>query len=317
MWVRIPPGSLRIVKHVFVINPCAGQRDATDFIRCQVVELGAGYDCEFYVTKARGDATRYVREHCLESPNESFRFYACGGDGTINEVVSGVVGQPNAEMTCYASGSGNDYIKYYGDRKSFLDLRQLIDGEVKEVDVMRVNDHFSLNVCNFGFDAIVCKTMEQVRRKWLIGGRNAYTTGILKALFSGRRTQCKIVVDGKVVHDGEMLLCTLGNGRFVGGAYQCSPLSHNDDGLIEVCLFKPLSLFSFIRLIGSYRDGSFIHRPDIQDKMTYLQGRVIDIETPQAIDLCVDGEMLYGSRFHIEQMQRAVRFVVPKRINSR
>ena len=313
----------RKMKHVFVINPCAGKCDATDSIRRQVDELGTAFDCEIYVTKAPGDATRFVRQRCLEMPSESFRFYACGGDGTINEVVSGIVDLPNAEMTCYPSGSGNDYVKYFGTQADFLDLKSLANGTAKAVDVMRVvvektpgtmgdSTHYSLNICNFGFDAIVCKTMEQVRRKWLIGGRNAYTTGIVKSLLTGRRTQCRITVDGNVVHDGEMLLCTLGNGRYVGGAYQCSPLSQNDDGLVEVCLFKPLTLFRFIKLIGSYRDGTFIHRPDIQDKMTYLQGRVIDIDTPRPIDLCVDGEMLFGSRFHIEQLQRAIRFAVPQ-----
>lgn len=311
------------MKHVFVINPSAGKSDATESIQRQVVELGRDLDCEIYITRAPGDATSYVRHRCQESPSENFRFYACGGDGTINEVVTGIVDQPNAEMTCYPSGSGNDYVKYFGTQADFLDLKGLVNGTVKAVDVMRVivekadetksdNIRYSLNICNFGFDAIVCKTMEQVRRKWLVGGRNAYTTGIVKTLFTGRRTQCSVTVDGSVVHDGEMLLCTLGNGRYIGGAYQCSPLSQNDDGLVEVCLFKPLSLFNFIKLIKSYRDGTFIHRPDIQDKMTYLQGRVIDIEAPRPIDLCVDGEILFGSRFHIEQLRRAIRFVVPQ-----
>jgi diacylglycerol kinase (ATP) len=109
-----------------------------------------------------------------------------------------------------------------------------------------------------------------------------------------------------------MLLCTLGNGRYVGGAYQCSPLSQNDDGLIEVCFFKPMSIFNFARLIGSYRDGSFINRSDVKDKMTYLRGKTIDIESPSAIDLCIDGEIVNGSRFRVELLPRAVRFITPR-----
>ncbi|MBO7488656.1 MAG: YegS/Rv2252/BmrU family lipid kinase [Bacteroidales bacterium] len=303
------------MKHIFIVNPGAGRRDATQDIEKQIAELATNYDTELYVTLDAGDATRYVRQRCMEEPDELIRFYACGGDGTINEVVSGVVGQANAEMTCYPSGSGNDYVKYYGGREVFLDLKQLVEGEAKKVDIMKVNDRYALNICNFGFDAIVCKTMINVRRKPVIGGNNAYTTGILKALFTGRRTRCRITVDGKIVNDGEILLCTLGNGRYVGGAYQCSPLSHNDDGLIEVCFFKPLSIIRFAKLIGSYRDGSFIHRNDIKDKMTYLQGKIIDIESPKPIDICVDGEMMFGSSFHIEQLERAVRFVVPQSTN--
>ena len=298
--------------HIFIVNPGAGRRDATDEVRQQIAQLGDNYNTELYVTRSAGDATQYVRQRCQSNPDERFRFYACGGDGTINEVVSGIVGQPNAEMTCYPSGSGNDFVKYYGGSDAFLNIKRLAEGDVKEVDIMRVNDRYALNICNFGFDAIVCKTMINVRRKPIIGGHNAYTTGILKAIVTGRRTRCRIIVDGTTVNNGDILLCTLGNGRYVGGAYQCSPLSQNDDGLIEVCFFKPLSIIRFARLIGSYRDGSFIHRPDIKDKMTYLQGKVIDIETPKPIDLCVDGEMMYGNRFHIEQLPKAIRFIVPK-----
>ena len=300
------------MKHLFVVNPCAGPKDATEEVQCRVKELGDAIDATVYVTQSAGDATRYVRACCESYPEERLRFYACGGDGTLNEVVGGIVGHSNAEMTCLPIGSGNDYVKYYGGKEAFLDLKRLVEGTAHAVDVMRVGDRYALNICNFGFDAMVCKTMIQVRRKWLIGGRNAYTTGIVKALFKGRRTRCRITVDGQEVHDGDLLLCTLGNGRYVGGAYQCSPLSQNDDGLIEVCFFKPMSLVTFARLIGSYRDGTFIHRADIQDKMTYLRGRVVDIESPAPIDLCVDGEMLRDSRFHVEQLPQAVRFVVPK-----
>ena len=75
-----------------------------------------------------------------------------------------------------------------------------------------------------------------------------------------------------------------------------------------------MSILTFAKLIGSYRDGTFISRPDVQNKMTYLRGTTIDIESPEPIDLCVDGEMMHDSRFHIEQITTAVRFVVPNKI---
>lgn len=300
------------MKHVVIVNPKAGKSDVTEQARVLMADYEGKADCELYVTSAPYDAAEYVRRLCEEHPGEMYRFYACGGDGTLNEVVSGAVGHDNAEVGCLPMGSGNDYVKYYGGRERFLSPLSQLEGKVCPVDVMRVNDRYALNICNFGFDAVVCRTMGKVRRKPVIGGRNAYTTGIVKALFSGMRTRCRIAVDGKVVNDGDILLCTLGNGRYVGGAYQCSPLSINDDGLIEVCFFKPMSVLTFARLIGSYRDGTFIHRADVRDRMVYMRGRVVDIESPEPIDLCVDGEILNGSRFHVEQMFQAVRFVVPR-----
>ena len=300
------------MRHIVIVNPKAGRHDVTDEVRALIDSIKEKVDCELYVTHAPHDATEYVRSLCEEHPDEYYRFYACGGDGTLNEVVSGAIGHDNVEVGCYPVGSGNDYVKYYGGKERFLSPYAQLAGEAHRVDVMRVNDRFAVNICNFGFDAMVCRTMEKVRRKPIIGGRNAYTTGIVKALFRGMKTPCRITVDNTVVNNGDILLCTLGNGRYVGGAYQCSPLSRNDDGLIEVCFFKPMSVVSFMRLIGSYRDGTFIHRDDVKDKMVYLRGQSIEVDAVSPIDLCVDGELIRGSHFHIEQMPGSLKFVVPQ-----
>ena len=137
---------------------------------------------EFYPTKAAKDATAYVRARCEAEPQEQLRFYACGGDGTANEVLHGLIGFANASMTCFPCGSGNDYVKYYGGAERFRDIDALLAGEEKLVDIMRVNDRYSINVTNFGFDTVVAQTMHNVRHKKVIGGKNAYTTGIVKAL---------------------------------------------------------------------------------------------------------------------------------------
>lgn len=300
------------MNHIFIVNPCAGKTNGEQVVRESVAALESLRDSEIYVTKSAGDATAYVASRCEATPDERLRFYACGGDGTLNEVVGGVIGHDNAEVTSFPIGSGNDYVKYYGGKKEFVNLGRLVEGNVEEVDVMRIGSRYALNMCNFGFDAIACRAMNEVRRKPLIGGKNAYTTGIVKALFTGRRTNCVVKVDGTKIHEGDMLLCTMGNGRYIGGAYKCSPLSMNDDGLIEVSLFKPLTLLQFARMLGSYRDGTYMSREDVQAKLVYLRGRTVEIETEKEIDFCIDGEMMRGERFKVEQMHRAVRFVVPK-----
>jgi diacylglycerol kinase (ATP) len=301
------------MNHIFIVNPCAGKSNGEQIVRDAVAELDGLRNSEIYVTKSSGDATAYVASLCEAMPKTKLRFYACGGDGTLNEVVTGAVGHDNAEVISFPIGSGNDYVKYYGGKKDFFSLGMLVEGRVDDVDVMRVGMRYALNMCNFGFDAVACRAMNEVRRKPIIGGRNAYTTGVVTALFTGRRTSCVVKVDGEKIHEGEMLLCTMGNGRYIGGAYECSPLSKNNDGLIEVCLFKPLTLLEFARMLGSYRDGTYMSRKDVQAKMVYLRGRRVEIEAEKEMDFCVDGEMLRGKDFEVEQLGKAVRFVVPKR----
>ena len=299
------------MKHYFIVNPCAGIEDHTLAIREQLDSLGDSVDWEMHVTQRAGEATEYVAKRCKETHDETLRFYACGGDGTLNEVLTGMIGCNNVELAAYPCGSGNDYIKYYGSADDFLDIKRLIDGEARAVDVMQVGKHYSLNICNFGFDALVCKTMDKVRRWPLLGGKNAYTTGIVRHILTGRRTQVSILVDGELFYEGRILLCTLANGRYVGGKYKCAPFSDNRDGLMEINLIRPMSLARFAGLIDSYSDGTYVSQPGIEKVHKYCRGRNVAIDSPKPVYLCVDGEVLCDNHFEVKMLPQAVRFVVP------
>ena len=302
------------MKHIFVINPCAGKEDSTTEIT-QKVEAYAlahpSFDYEIYITQSPGDATRWTSLWCNEHPGQEARFYACGGDGTLNEVVSGIIGHDNVQVTVYASGSGNDYIKYYATLEDFNDLERLVNGTPHPVDVMKVNNRYSINVCNFGFDAMVCKVGNDVRRKPIIGGKHSYTTGIIRSIFTSRSNYVRMTVDGQPFFDGHMLLCTLGNGRYNGGKYMCAPLSKNDDGLLEVNLFKRMSLIKFASLIDGYSRGTHINRPDVKRLMLYRQATTVEMASPDPFWLVIDGEMLHSNRYRVENLHHAVTFVSP------
>ena len=302
------------MKHIFIINPCAGREDSTSSISQQVEAYASAhpaFDHQIYVTQSPGDATQWVSQWCSRHPGREARFYACGGDGTLNEVVSGLIGQPAVQVTCYASGSGNDYIKYYGTLEDFNDLERLVNGQPHPVDVMKVNNRYSINICNFGFDAMVCKIGNDVRRKPIIGGKHSYTTGIIRSIFTSRSNYVRMTVDGEPFFDGHRLLCTLGNGRYNGGKYMCAPLSKNDDGLLEVNLFKRMSLLKFASLIDDYSHGTHINRPEVKRLMLYRQATTVEMASPDPFWLVIDGEMLHSNRYRVVNLRHAVTFVSP------
>jgi diacylglycerol kinase (ATP) len=326
------------MKHLFIINPCAGKEDSTSAITQRVEAYASShpdFDYQIYVTQSQGDATRWVSQWCNEHPAQEARFYACGGDGTLNEVVSGAIGRTSIQVSCYASGSGNDYIKYYGTLEDFNDLERLVNGTPHPVDVMKIisppaasaannnadsgspfitgggSPRYSINICNFGFDAMVCKVGNDVRRKPIIGGKHSYTTGIIRSIFTSRSNYVRMTVDGQPFYDGNMLLCTLGNGRYNGGKYMCAPLSKNDDGLLEVNLFKRMSLIKFASLIDDYSRGTHINRPDVKRLMLYRQATTVEMASPDPFWLVIDGEMLHSNRYRVENLRHAVTFVSP------
>ncbi len=302
------------MKHIFVYNPAAG-RNAKAAI-AELKEKMKAYDgkleYEFYPTKAACDATAYVKARCASEPDEQLRFYACGGDGTANEVLHGIVGAANASMTCYPCGSGNDFVKYYGGAEHFLDVDALLNGVEQPIDVMRIDDRYALNVTNFGFDATVAETMIAVKHKKIIGGKHAYTTGIVKALFTAMKNDCTVYVDGEKLNEsGKILLCTVANGKYVGGSFCCAPRSDNTDGLLEVCLVRPISRFTFVKLLGPYTNGEHLDDPKFQKYITYRRGKSVHVTAPEGFAFSLDGEIVRKNDFTIEICPGAIRFAVP------
>ena len=143
------------MKHLFIINPHAGKYDRSHEIREKVARVmeGRGKDYEILVTQYAGHGREEVRR--AAELGEPLRVYACGGDGTLNECVVGAAGAPNAAVTHYPTGSGNDFIRMFGpDTCRFHDLEALLDAPQESLDLIDCNGHLALNVCSVGFDAV-------------------------------------------------------------------------------------------------------------------------------------------------------------------
>lgn len=309
------------VKHLFILNPDAGKKDHTAEIERQITTYSQHIDYEIYRIDGRpGTMRRYVNDYCIDHPNQPTRFYACGGDGTLKEVASGIVGHPQAQLACYPCGSGNDYVKYYGGQERFLNLPNLIQGTPSPVDIFHieaqtaqgVEDHYAINIVNFGFDAAVCNTMINVRRKPIIGGRNAYTTGVVYALMHARKNECRIEVDGQLINDAPFLLCTIANGQYVGGSYRCAPRSVNNDGVADLCMVRPVSLLRFVTLIRAYALGRHLDDPRFAPHIHYCRGKKFVLSNPEPFWVTLDGDMILTTHCSIEEMPQAVQFIIPK-----
>ena len=102
------------MKHVFIINPTAGKADSRQKIYDMADALRTKHDLDVQciLTKKQGHATEIARRLC--DSGEELRFYACGGDGTVNEVANGIIGYDNAAMTAIPVGTGNDFLKNFG-----------------------------------------------------------------------------------------------------------------------------------------------------------------------------------------------------------
>jgi len=301
------------MKHIFIVNPAAGAYDSTEHIKSVLENFKEKIDYTVYTTVCSGDATEYIKS-VLENSNEQYRFYACGGDGTLNEVINGVVGYENVSVTVFPCGSGNDYIKYYGTAEDFSNIEDLITAPETKVDVLKVCGKYAINAVHFGLDSFVLKTMLKVRRYPILGGKNAYTTGVIAAFIGGMKTECDILVNGEVIGGKELLLCTISNGKYVGGAYKCAPNSLNNDALAEVCQVNPVSRFTFLKLMNLYKCGKHLENPRFKKYINYKRASEIEISSEKGIYISIDGELERVKSCTVEVIPKAVSFAVPQKL---
>ena len=139
------------MKRIFVVNPTSGNGTAVKRAKEIVNACFDDDEYEFYVTTGIGDATRFVREKAEQFKDQKIRFYACGGDGTLNEVVNGAAEKRNVSVSVLPLGSGNDFVKYYGNAKDFLTPEAIKSEEDNPIDVLKVCGRYCINVCGFAF----------------------------------------------------------------------------------------------------------------------------------------------------------------------
>ena len=191
--------------HLFIINPAAGSRDRTKEYS-QTIEAVCkprGIDYRIAVSAAPGDCERIARE--AAQTGAPVRIYACGGDGTLNEAASGAAGFPNAAVTAFCGGSGNDFVKIFDQPDAFCDLERLLDCEEAEFDLVRCNDRLSLNICSVGLDARIGTDVANYKRLPLLNGFRAYALSTVVNLFKGISEHYVVEVDGEVI-DAEQTL---------------------------------------------------------------------------------------------------------------
>ena len=296
------------MKYIFIVNPAAGKENSEK----ELMDLLKGrndFEFDVYYTRGQKDATYFIREYRKENPEGKICFVACGGDGTVNEVINGIYGLNDVSFGIWPCGSGNDYVKYFGGASNFLNLENLLKGEEIKVDVMTVGNSCSVNVVNFGFDCAVVRTMEKVKSWPFLSGRHAYTVGVIGAVFTGRKNYCRIIVDGELINpDGEYLLCTIANGSYVGGSYKCAPKSLVNDGLMEVCMAKCMPLARFVAVVGKFQKGQHLDDEKLRDVIVYRQAKKVEIIADEEMDLCLDGEIIVGKHFVVENKKEAIAF---------
>lgn len=294
--------------HFFIINPAAGSHDRTEEYSKRIREACAARDlkCRIAVSHAPGECCKMARE--AAQSGKEVRIYACGGDGTLNEVVQGTAGYDNAAVTVFSCGSGNDFVKIFDEPKAFFDLERLLDAEETTFDLIRCNDDIALNICSVGLDARIGTDVANYKRIPLLHGFRAYAVSTVINLFRGISEHYVVEVNGETVDAEQTFVCVC-NGRFYGGGFNPVPEADPTDGLLDVLLVNKVSLLQVPGIIGKYKSGRY---KELGGIVRHLKTDAIKIICDKPTPINLDGELRTAREVTMSVAKEKIRFFYPK-----
>ena len=297
--------------HLFIINPAAGSRNRTDSYSEVIHRLcrEQNLDYEVRVSTAPGECKRIAKE-AAETGRE-YRIYACGGDGTLNEVVQGVAGHDNVAVTVFSGGSGNDFAKLFDEPEAFFSLDRLLDAQEATFDLIKCNDDFSLNICSVGLDARIGIDVSHYKRLPLLHGFSAYAASTVVNVIRGISEHYVVEVDGQVIDDEMTMICVC-NGRYYGGGFNPVPEADPADGKLDVLLVNKVSRLQVAGVVGKYKAGCYKELPHL---VRYFKTDRVTIRCDKPTPINLDGELRTAQVVEMSVAKEKLRFFYPRGLN--
>lgn len=295
------------MKHIFIINPVAGKGKGLDFERkIHNIFKELNYHYKIIVTKKSGHAIEEVKKI---TSKEKCIVYSIGGDGTLNEVLNGIINS-GSSLAVIPAGSGNDFARtLYGDIKSDNLLEDLIHGEERTIDVAKLNDKYYLNISSIGFDASVVNNARYYKKYKFISGPMAYAIAVIKTLFTFKPMELTFKIDGEETK-GNMYLIAVANGKCYGGGIKIAPKAKLDDGLLDIYAIKKPKVHRLIRFLPMVVSGKDTSRID---EIKYIKCSKIQVIAKKETIINLDGEILFSKDLTFEVIPSVLKVRVPKK----
>jgi lipid kinase YegS len=280
-----------------------GKAAGNDALRAAITQQGAvGHTIEVTVTSEKGDARRFAAE-----AGEVDLLIAAGGDGTLNEVVHGLMDLSRAARPALGVvplGTANDFATGCGiphDPEQALAL--CMEGNKVPIDVGKANEHWFLNAASSGFGAEVTATTPPELKRLLGPAAYAVMGAILATNlhhYQGRLT----LPDRGIAGRGPVAI--IGNGRQTGGGVQVAPRARIDDGLLDILAVREIPALALLTAARELQELS----PD-GEYISYWQTPWAEVYTEEEIPVNLDGEPVRFSSVRYEAVPKAIRLIVP------
>jgi diacylglycerol kinase (ATP) len=289
---------------VFIVNPVAGNGYGKTIVpKLEEMITRHRVNAEIIYTERSGHATE-LSEQCLRN---GFRhIIAVGGDGTFNEVARTLINRNDVITGIIPAGTGNDFIQILGFPNRFeeKDWDNFFNDSVTPMDAGSCNGMIFFNGMGLGFDAQVASENYSEPGVVKPGGKNKYIWHIVKTLLFFREKRMTVVTSsGK--HETDCFINTIAVGRRFAGGFFLTPKAIANDGLLDVCMIKRLSLPQRLSILLKVPKGAHIN----DKKVNYYQTKSINLEFPSRVPFHVDGELNYSDKFQVNSLPAALKII--------
>jgi diacylglycerol kinase (ATP) len=281
----------------FIVNPRAGKGRTTRTL-WRLSRMMARYKlhCETLVTEGPLHATELAREKADDGADY---VVAVGGDGTINEVVNGLMRSErlkSVKLGVMPLGGGNDLAKTLKLPTDWeRAFHTLMQKRTTWIDLGRFDDTWFINSLGIGFDAEVAQNANRMR---LLGGFPRYLAAVLKALVTLSPREYGVRLDDDLFRN-RYLLISAGNGRFCGGGFQLTPEADLTDGCLDICLVSAATRGRVLQVLPKAINGGHVHLPEVairrsaslqvecrdHDLVVYYDGEIASLNKPRRIKI--------------------------------
>lgn len=295
-------------KLLFIMNPRAGVMLAPKYMADIIGTFsGAGYLTQVLMTEGRGDA----RDFATEYAGEADLVVVSGGDGTLNEVIDGLLSSGLKTPVGYIpAGSTNDFANSVGLPKNIHEcVERIISGKAAPVDIGSFNGRYFSYVASFGAFTSVTYSVPQNLKN--IFGHAAYVMSGINEITKLRPIHAKITLEpgtpDEEVHEGDYVLGAVCNSKSIGGILNLEKLDVDmNDGLMEVLMIRmPKDLIELSEIAAGTLGGTFR-----SEQIETYSAHDLTVELDEGIHWTLDGEYEKGSGVcEIRTLESAVSLV--------
>lgn len=268
-----------------------------------------GEDYKFHYTNYHGEPQDIAREYA-EKYGEDIAIYACGGDGTINEVATGVLGT-DAYMGVIPAGTGNDFCKTIYSGKTASDIiLNIKNAQETKLDIIKINENYSLNISSFGFDSLVTEKVVKNEGNIKRYGEAAYLIAAYQSLMEQRQFKLEFelsLANGSTAYGyGDYMFGCIANGKYYGGGFKSAPNALLNDGEADFMIVDPLTVNQIVKLMLKYRKGEHMNL----ESLTAYQAKSGKIKSHSGpIPANYDGEVFRFEELYFEVLEKQIKFL--------